>query len=247
MSIRLHEALCQVSGYGSDSNYQDGKSIQWGSRSYGYGFAPNEDGFFPLDRRPCAWYSLKLEEEKQDGEGGISWINKGTFSSDKMVTVEDNSGRCAVDLNRAEINMDSAMVSYPIFRGDKRLELFNSMRVRCRVTYLDVGDTVYARGPVLFLSDRDSILRARSDEKLYVYDKSESQLLNDYHSKIRSLGYQISYLLRLASMRTWLCDRNYGLFLRAPLVAETTTVRTGSPLQKSHVEVNIFFDQMENE
>lgn len=67
----------------------------------GTAHAPDLPLFSPLTRTPCAWYRYKVERRK--GEGNSSWETESRGVSDIQFWLDDGTGHCIIDPERAEV------------------------------------------------------------------------------------------------------------------------------------------------
>jgi len=57
----------------------------------------------PLSKLPCTWWSYTVEHRKRNGRGQAKWQVVSRAVSDSLFVLEDETGRCIVDPERAEV------------------------------------------------------------------------------------------------------------------------------------------------
>jgi hypothetical protein len=57
----------------------------------------------PLSRRPCTWWRYTVERRTRDSKGRVKWRVVSRGSSDALFLLEDDTGRCIVDPDGAEV------------------------------------------------------------------------------------------------------------------------------------------------
>lgn len=106
----------------------------------------------PLSRRPCTWWRFTVERRTRDSKGRAKWSTVSRGVSEALFVLEDETGRCIVDPDGAEVlptTTDTWYGSTPLpeagppahrgFRG------FGS-EFRYRESRMHDGDSLYAIG-----------------------------------------------------------------------------------------------------
>jgi len=73
----------------------------------GTAHAPDTPLLSPITHTPCAWYRYKIERRREQDRSGSNWEVEFKGESDVQFWLDDGSGRCIVDPERAEVRARS--------------------------------------------------------------------------------------------------------------------------------------------
>ena len=106
----------------------------------------------PLSKRPCTWWSFAIERRTRDSRGRAKWKVVNRRVSDSLFHLEDDTGRCIVDPEAAEVLPRSTDTWYgetpmpvagpPVHRGFRGF----GNDYRYRESRIHDGDPLYAIG-----------------------------------------------------------------------------------------------------
>jgi hypothetical protein len=106
----------------------------------------------PLSRRPCTWWRYTVERRSRDSKGRTKWQVVSRGISDALFLLEDDTGRCIVDPEGAEVLPQASDTWYgstplpeagpPVHRGFRGL----GSDFRYRESRMHDGDPLYAIG-----------------------------------------------------------------------------------------------------
>ncbi|HET7650225.1 MAG TPA: hypothetical protein VFL15_05955 [Gammaproteobacteria bacterium] len=111
---------------------------------------PGEPIIAPLTQTRCVWWSYSIEERRSDSKGRETWsvLQRGT--SDDLFFIDDGSGQCAIDPDRATIYPSAKDVWYgdsPEPLGGPALGTFRvGSQYRYRESRMHEDDPLYALG-----------------------------------------------------------------------------------------------------
>ncbi len=106
----------------------------------------------PLTRRPCTWWRYTVERRTRDSKGRVTWRVVSRGVSDALFLLEDDTGRCIVDPDGAEVLPQASDTWYggtplpeagpPAHRGFRGF----GRDFRYRESRMHDGDPLYAIG-----------------------------------------------------------------------------------------------------
>ncbi len=151
----------------------------------------------PFSEKPCVYYQFKVEQKKSSGKNShyVSIIDDKKF---KKFGVDDGTGIAIIDLNNADIqikidkkdtsgffnNADENQVRALNKYSQTSKGFLFEKTLRYTEKYLEVGDEVYVLGEVTGREQSKPVFK-NGKFPLFVSDKSENELLNQY--KIRMI------------------------------------------------------------
>jgi hypothetical protein len=125
--------------------------------------------FAPLSKLPCTWWSFSIERRSRDSRGRVAWKVVNRRISDSLFYLEDDTGRCIVDPEGAEVLPRATDTWYgdtplpvagpPIQRGFRGF----GNDYRYRESRVHDGDTLYAIG---WFRTESSVLPGALDEEV---------------------------------------------------------------------------------
>ena len=125
--------------------------------------------FAPLSKLPCTWWSFSIERRSRDSRGRVAWKVVNRRVSDSLFYLEDDTGRCIVDPEGAEVLPRATDTWYgdtplpvagpPIQRGFRGF----GNDYRYRESRMHDGDTLYAIG---WFRTESGILSGALDEEV---------------------------------------------------------------------------------
>jgi hypothetical protein len=125
--------------------------------------------FAPLSKLPCTWWSFRIERRSRDSRGRVTWKVVNRRVSDSLFYLEDDTGRCIVDPEGAEVLPRATDTWYgdsplpvagpPVQRGFRGF----GNDYRYRESRIHDGDTLYAIG---WFRTESNVLPGALDEEV---------------------------------------------------------------------------------
>lgn len=105
--------------------------------------------YAPLSGRPCVWYQYRIDRRQSGIQGRKRWVSLERGESEAIFGLEDDTGRCVVDPEGAEIHPAHELSwcghePYPVHTPPGHSDVFGPYRYTER--RIEVGDPLYALG-----------------------------------------------------------------------------------------------------
>jgi len=106
----------------------------------------------PLSGRECIWYKFKVQERRRDSKGNTYWETVESKVSDDIFVLEDETGKCIVDPNGAEViayekdNWSGQKRNPGVLPHSKSSTLFSGHPYKYTEEWIEPGEILYAIG-----------------------------------------------------------------------------------------------------
>ncbi|HEX6551033.1 MAG TPA: GIDE domain-containing protein [Gammaproteobacteria bacterium] len=111
---------------------------------------PGEPIIAPLTQQTCVWWSYSIEQKNRSGNNRVTWNTVQRRTSDDLFFIDDGTGHCAVDPDRAVIYPSIKQVWYgntEMPEGGPGLGTFGlTASYRYSESRIDSDDPLYALG-----------------------------------------------------------------------------------------------------
>lgn len=156
---------------------------------------PNHPIFSPLTGTECIWY--KFEVKKNIGRN--QWVTVSSGESEEIILLQDNTGKCFIDPEQAEISAERDLVWYGsspepntpdhLFEKSKSFsmgKLFSHGKYRYEQSIILPKDNLYVIGMFRTIGNNDSLEETKEDREA-INREQVIKLLKQWKSDYQSL------------------------------------------------------------